>query len=127
MGIPQQLLDLPADRHQLCRKLHAVRSDIDNSGVHLIDQAGYPDHEEFIHIGTRNGNEFYAFEQRIVLVLGLLEHAPLEGQQTQLAVDIEMRGIQGRNLGRRLVLFHSRRSGLFGSHSLPMGVCDSSV
>src|ERR1700733_5649697 len=71
----------------------------------MPDRSGrcYPDHEEFIHVGARNGNELHALEQRIALVLGLFEDAPLERQQTQLVVDVA-----AGNSGRRFVFFQGR-------------------
>ena len=39
-------------------------------------------------IGAHEGEEHQAFEQRVALILRLFEHAPLEVDQAQLAIDI---------------------------------------
>ena len=69
--LAQQLLDFAADGYQLRGRMHAVRADIQNASVHLVDQSGDAHHEEFIHVGAHDGKEFHAFEQRIVLVSAL--------------------------------------------------------
>ncbi len=64
--------------------------DLHRARLHLGRQAGDPHHEKLVQIGTKNGEELHALQQRIALVLGLLEYAPLEGQQAQLTVDVQL-------------------------------------
>ena len=113
--IGQQLLGLAADGHQLSRRMHAVGTHIQDSGIHLVDQAGHAHHEKLVHIGAHDGKEFDALQQRIAFVLGLLQHPELKREQAQLAVDIELRRTQGRNFRRGLAL-RRRRAGLLGGH-----------
>ena len=67
MGLAQQLLDFAADGYQLRGRMHAVRADVQNASVHLVDQSGDAHHEEFIDVRADDGKEFHTFEQRIVL------------------------------------------------------------
>ena len=50
-------------------------------------QPGHPDHEELVEVGREDRQELRALQQRKVCVLGELEHALVERQPTQLAID----------------------------------------
>jgi len=45
--------------------------------------------KEFVQVRPHNSQEFHAFEQRIALILRLLEHPPLKTEQAQFAVGVE--------------------------------------
>ena len=92
-GVPQTL-DLAADGHQLRAGAHAVRAKLRNAGVELRLEAGHPDHEELIQVRADDGQEPGALQQGIGRVLGLLQHAPLEVEQGQLAIHVELRIVQ---------------------------------
>ena len=74
----QQLLGLAADGHQLRSRMHPVGAYIQDSGVHLVDQAGHPHHEELVHVGADYGEKFDALQQRVAFVLRLLQNPELE-------------------------------------------------
>jgi len=99
--IVQQLLDFTAYGNELGPRSHAVRPHVHRAGVQLRGQAGHAHHEELVEIGTENGEELHALEQRVGLVLGLFEHAALKSQQTQLAIHVK----------RRILQIHRRRCG----------------
>ena len=66
----------------------------------LADQAGDADHEELVEIVGRDRQEPQLLEQRMVLVRGLLQHAPVELQPGQLAVDEALGSVQQRRCRR---------------------------
>ena len=76
----------------LCR--HAVRLRLIGAGLDELLEAGDTNLEELIEIRARNAQEFDAFEQRDSAVLGLFQYALVELQEGQLAIDVELRGLQ---------------------------------
>ncbi len=101
-----QAFRLAPDRDQLGADAHAVRAELRNSGVQLRVQAGHSHHEELVQIGADDGEEAYALQQRVRVIVRFLQHAPLKAQQSQLAVHIKA-GIHQVCRGR-LVLLGSR-------------------
>ncbi len=63
---------------------------------YLLFQNRHADHEKLVEIREQDGEELDAFEQRVVGVLRLFEHAALEGQQAQLAVDVQVEVVGGK-------------------------------
>ena len=59
-----------------------------HSGDHLLFKAADAFHEEFVEIGSRNGQELYPLQQRIARVRSLGENPPVECQPRQFAVEI---------------------------------------
>jgi hypothetical protein len=57
----------------------------------LLTHAGHADHEEFVEIGAKDRQELQPLHQRILGVLRLLEHAQVEFQPAQLAVEERLR------------------------------------
>ena len=53
-------------------------------------EPGDPDHEEFVEIVGRDRQEAKPLEQRVARVARLIEHAPVERQPAQLAVEIAL-------------------------------------
>ncbi len=58
------------------------------AGVHLALEPGHADHEELVEVRAEDSEELDAFEQRHRRVLRLLEHAAVELEPGQLAVDV---------------------------------------
>ena len=85
----QSVRDL-ADAFQLFAGAQLIGSHLGRFGDRLLLQAGHPNLEELVQITTRNTQEPQALEQRIAFILGLFEHAPIELEQRQLAVDVEL-------------------------------------
>jgi hypothetical protein len=54
--------------------------------VHAPLQGGNPDHEELVQVRAEDGQELHPLEQRHGGVLRLFEHAPVEVQPRQLAI-----------------------------------------
>ena len=68
-------------------------------------EAGDADHEEFVEVVGRDRQEAHALEQRVLGVARLLEHAAVEGQPAQLAVEVarlRLRRFGGRASDRAL-------------------------
>ena len=61
-------------------------------------QAGDPDHEELVEVAREDGQEPGPLQQRQVVVLGQLEHALVEAQPGQLAVQEPVLELAGREL-----------------------------
>ena len=67
-------------------------------------QAGDADHEEFVEVAGRDRQEAQPLEQRMMRVARFLQHAPVEGQPAQLAIEIALLGsrhLDGRRRVRR--------------------------
>ena len=58
-------------------------------GLDLVVDAGDADHEELVEVGDEDREELQALDQRQRLVLGELEHAVVEVEPRQLAVDVQ--------------------------------------
>ena len=71
-------------------------------------ETGDPDHEEFVEIASRDGEEAEPLEQRVGGISSLLEHAPVEREPAQLSVEVAFPRRQ-RRLGRGRIsgLVHS--------------------
>jgi len=103
VGQPVGFLD---DRGQLLGRGQPVGAMLLDVEQLLALESGDPDHEEFIEIGARDGQEAKPLEQGVGRIAGFLEHAPVEGEPAQLPVEVTLsgRGRQlplGRVIGRR--------------------------
>jgi len=88
-----------------------VRTLVGDAGPHLTLEAGDPHHEEFIEVVGRDRKEPDLLEQRMLRIFGLFQHAAIEMQPGQLAVDESLRaGSQvGTRFGDSLPRFHELR------------------
>ena len=82
-----------AHHRQTLARREAVRCDYFVPGSPLACQRGHTHHEKLVEIVRRNGQKLDAFEQRVRLRACLGEHAVIEGEPTQLPVNVE-RGIR---------------------------------
>ncbi len=86
----------------LCRGQTVLARRID-AGDHLAAQARHAHHVEFIEVGGRDGQEPQALQQRMPLVLRLLEHPAVEMEPGEFAVEEPARTVSGNagvDLGR---------------------------
>ena len=75
---------------------HAVGTAGVDAGFDLIVDAGDADHEELVEVGDEDRQELQPLDQRHRLVLGELEHAIVEVEPRQLAVEVQLRSRRGR-------------------------------
>ncbi len=80
-----------ADPLELLGRRAAVRRNLGDAGEHLPDQARDADHEEFVEIVGGDREEPQPLEQRMVRVRRFLQHAPVEFEPGQLAIDEPVR------------------------------------
>src|SRR5690242_5235519 len=66
------------------QSVHARRLD---AGDHLAPKTSHPHHVEFIEVRGRDREEAQPLEQRMPLVLGFLEHSPIEIKPGELAIE----------------------------------------
>ena len=71
-----------------------VHRQILNSGAELLFESADALHEELVEVGADDGNELEALEQGRALVLGLVQHPPVELEPGELAVQIELGRVQ---------------------------------
>ena len=83
-----------ADRLQLLGDRQSVRAALHRAGLQQLLEARDPDLEEFVEIGAGDAQESHPLEQRNGGVLGLLEHALIEFEERQFAIDVELGGVQ---------------------------------
>ena len=82
--------DLGADRvERLARRAAVLERRLD-AGVDLVVQARDPDHEELVEVVGGDRDELQPLEQRHGLVLRELDHALVELQPRQLAVEVQL-------------------------------------
>ena len=60
-------------------------------GIQLLLQPGYPDLEEFVEVGADDGKELHPLEPGVGRVSRLLQHARVELEPAQLAVQVVLR------------------------------------
>ncbi len=95
-----QLGDRAADAVELLGGRQPVLARRLDAADHLAAQTGHAHHVEFVEIVGRDREEAQALEQRMALVLGLLEHPPVEVEPGQLAVEKTARP-HGGNAGAK--------------------------
>ena len=82
-----QLTNTCIDRLELFSGGHACLAVVDSLLRKLqVKQAAYAHHEELLQVGSPDGNELHAFEQRHVGVNRLIEHALVERQPRKLSI-----------------------------------------
>ena len=89
--VHQRVRALRNGRHQIGRQ-YAVGPGLSRSHAQHLLQPGDADFKKLVEIGAGNAQEFQPLQQRDVLVLAQLQHAPVEFQQRQLAVQEQLRG-----------------------------------
>ena len=92
-----------------------------HAGVELLVQAGDADHEELVEVRAEDRRELQPLEERLVGLLGELEHALVEREPGELAVEVELGivevgrrrrlGDRRRDRSDRLLLGHRRAAG----------------
>ena len=73
---------------------HAVGGRGGHAGGDLVLQPRNPDHEELVQVGAEDGQELDAFEQRMPAIVRLFQHAAVELEPAQLAVEVERRVLE---------------------------------
>ena len=105
------------DAAELFAGAEAVEAGVDDAGIHLLDEAGHADLEELVQVGADDGEELEPLQEWMVGVPGLLEHAAVEGQPAQLAVEKQSLGRhrwRGRGFGRFAWAWHRWRARKLG-------------
>ena len=82
------------NRLQLFGDAQAVGARLIRTKFESLLQAGDADLEEFVQIVRRNAQELEALEKRDSLVEGLCEHALVEFEQRQFAIDVVLGGAE---------------------------------
>ena len=81
------LSDPASDRVERFTRRPAIETALDHVALHLLFEPGDADLEELVEIGGCDGKEFDPFQQRRCEVSRLVEHALVEFQPAQLAVE----------------------------------------
>ena len=90
-------------------RLQAIGTGLFASEGNLFLQAGHTNFEELIQVAGEDQQELQPLQQRIGLIQRLLQHADIELQLRQLAMDIQTAVIQPRHhIGRRALSRHFR-------------------
>ena len=90
------------DAVELLRRRQSILAWRLDAGDDLAAQTRHAHHVELIEVRCRDGQEAEALKQRVALVLGFLENAPVEMQPGQLTVKEPARPECG-NPGARIV------------------------
>ncbi len=78
-----------ADERELLLGGQAVGRHVLAVGAHLLLQHRHANHEELVEVSPDDGEELDAFEHRVAAVARLVEHALVERQPAELAVQVE--------------------------------------
>ena len=76
------------------RDRQSVGSALHRAGFQQLLEAGDADLEELVEIGAGDAEESHPLEQRNAAVLGLIQHALVELEKRELAIDVELRYLQ---------------------------------
>ena len=79
------------DPAQLLGRGQSVRTAGDDAGAHLALEAGHAHHEKFVQVVGGNRQEPHPFQQRVAGIARLFEHAAVEMEPGQFAVDESFR------------------------------------
>ena len=90
------------DRRELVLGRHAVGSTLDDPGGHLLLEPRHPHLEELVEVAAEDRQELEPLQQRRARVQRLVEHAAVELEPGELAIEVE-RGVpevdrRGRHL-----------------------------
>ena len=85
-----ELVGDPAYAVELLGGTEVVRTGLNRPVLHLLEQARHPHLEELVEIGRGDAQESQPFQQRRALEAGLLQHPPIEREQAQLAIDVQL-------------------------------------
>ena len=88
---------------------------------HDFLQSGHANLEELVEVGTGNAQELEPFQQGQPLVLGLLQHALVELQQRQLAIDEQLRVQRLGAVGNGFGLAGGDARGVHVAHAVRVG------
>ena len=91
---PAQLARALGDAFECLARRQAVGAAGVDSGVHHVVEPGHADHEELVEVRRVDGEELDPLEQRDRLVLGQLQHALVELEPGELAVGVQLGGIE---------------------------------
>ena len=83
----------------LARGRAAVDGDLLHAGLDLLLEAADALHEELVEVRGGDGQKLHALEQRRALVLRLVQHAAVEGEPGQFAIEVEGGVEQARAAG----------------------------
>ena len=72
----------------------AVGRHVLDAGAEAPHRRGHADHEELVEVGAGDGEELHPLEERLAGVLRLGEHALVELEPAELAVDVERRVLE---------------------------------
>ena len=78
-----------ADHPQLLRRGEPVGAALGDGGLELLVQARDADHEELVEVRVEDREELHPLEERPARVERLLEHAPVEREPRDLAIEVE--------------------------------------
>jgi hypothetical protein len=110
------------DQAQLLGRGETVGTLGGDAGLELSLEAGHPDHEEFIEVVGRNGQEAHPLEQRMRAIVRFLEHPAIEMEPGQFPIDEPIRA-RRQLAGARLRA--PRRSDFFRPNSGLSAICHS--
>ena len=82
------LADEVADARELVARRQPVGGRVDDVGLELIVQPRDADHEELVEVRRVDREELHALEERPPRALRLGQHAPVEGEPRQLAIEV---------------------------------------
>ena len=116
--VRRQLEHALADRGELVLGGPAVGRQRGLARLDLLAQAGDADLEELVEVAREDREELDPLEQRVALVACLVQHARVEFQPRQLAIDVRERGLRTCRPSRTPNLRSRDGSGLDGSHAV---------
>ena len=118
-----QALDPGSDLGQLLGCRSAIGRGGGRSGRDLLPETGHADLEELIEVAGEDGQELDPLQERIAFVARLVQHAGVEVEPGQLAIEVRRRGAGGHVARARAT---TRRAGGDTRTERGHGAADSS-
>jgi hypothetical protein len=80
---------LHVDRIELLLRCEAVGRRLNDAGRDLTPNAGDANHVELVEIPTEDAEKFYSLQQRHPRIERFMQHARVERQPAELAIEVE--------------------------------------
>ncbi len=93
VDLMQRALHLPLSVRafaELLLRCAAIDGELMNIGRDLLLQTADPLHEELVQVRAGDGEKLHPFEQRVALVLRLVEHTAIECEPGQLSIEVKL-------------------------------------
>ena len=95
-------VDAGADLLELLARIEAVGAGFDDARVALLHETGDADLEKLVEVAAGDGQKAHPLDQRMAVALRLFEHAAVEREPAEFAIEVNRRRRAGRGVSGAL-------------------------